>query len=346
MYDIYIYMSDQSWCCRCKKVTPDSTKIEYVRTKNDKLRKICNCECGTKKSTFVNQRTGGALTDDEKTEANYWSRIAASAYENPEDRAKYISEAGINDLEIDPEDEGFQDERTAVYKNKETGKRIYGMRGTNFKDKKDLKADAWIVAGDVTKSGVYKHWDKQLGGLIDKYGKENVERLVGHSLAGRTALELGKKYDIASESFNTGSAPSDVTKKFSATKLDTIEDICRESDFVSINCPATKETLHLMNEERFKLMKKTAFVINTARGDIIDEKALVQALVNKEIAGAGLDVFETEPNLPNELKTMENVVSFPHLGSATIETRLAMGNTAIDNTLAFFAGTDLPNKVV
>ena len=205
-------MSDQSWCCRCKKVTPDSTKIEYVRTKNDKLRKICNCECGTKKSTFVNQRTGGALTDDEKTEANYWSRIAASAYENPEDRAKYISEAGINDLEIDPEDEEFQDERTAVYKNKETGKRIYGMRGTNFKDKKDLKADAWIVAGDVTKSGVYKHWDKQLGGLIDKYGKENVERLVGHSLAGRTALELGKKYDIASESFNTGSAPSDVTK--------------------------------------------------------------------------------------------------------------------------------------
>ena len=140
--------------------------------------------------------------------------------------------------------------------------------------------------------------------------------------------------------------PSDVTKKFSATKLDTIEDICRESDFVSINCPATKETLHLMNEERFKLMKKTAFVINTARGDIIDEKALVQALVNKEIAGAGLDVFETEPNLPSELKTMENVVSFPNLGSATIETRLAMGNTAIENTLAFFAGTDLPNKVV
>ena len=104
--------------------------------------------------------------------------------------------------------------------------------------------------------------------------------------------------------------PSDVTKKFSATKLDTIEDICRESDFVSINCPATKETLHLMNEERFKLMKKTAFVINTARGDIIDEKALVKALINEEIAGAGLDVFETEPNLPNELKTMENVVSF------------------------------------
>ena len=140
--------------------------------------------------------------------------------------------------------------------------------------------------------------------------------------------------------------PADVTKKFNATKLDTIEDVCKECDFVSINCPATKETFHLMNEERFKLMKKSAFIINTARGDIIDEKALVNALVNKEIAGAALDVFETEPNLPSELKTMENVVSFPHLGSATIETRIAMGNTAIDNSLAFFAKTELPNKVV
>tara|TARA_B100000927_G_scaffold289636_1_gene286653 strand:+ start:429 stop:1400 length:972 start_codon:yes stop_codon:yes gene_type:complete len=140
--------------------------------------------------------------------------------------------------------------------------------------------------------------------------------------------------------------PASVTDGLSAKKLDTIEDICRESDFVSVNCPATKETLHLMNDERFKLMKKTAFIINTARGDIIDEKALVNALNNKEIAGAGLDVFETEPNLPDELKSLENVVSFPHLGSASIETRIAMGNMAIDNSVAFFEKKDLPNKVV
>ena len=140
--------------------------------------------------------------------------------------------------------------------------------------------------------------------------------------------------------------PEEVVSKYSATKLDTIEDICKESDFVSVNCPATKETFHLMNEERFKLMKPTAFVINTARGDIIDEKALLKALADKEIAGAGLDVFETEPNIPSELKTLENVVSYPHLGSATIETRIAMGDTAIDNALAFFEGKDLPNKVV
>ena len=140
--------------------------------------------------------------------------------------------------------------------------------------------------------------------------------------------------------------PAQITEHFNAKKLDTIEDICKESDFVSVNCPATKETLHLMNKSRFNLMKDSAFLINTARGDIVDEKALVDALKNKTIAGAGLDVFETEPNLPSELKTLENVVSFPHLGSATIETRIAMGNTAIDNSLAFFAKEELPNKVV
>ena len=167
---------------------------------------------------------------------------------------------------------------------------------------------------------------------------------------GRIGQAVAKRahfgFDMDIQYWDPYDIPADVTKKFNATKLDTIEDICRECDFVSINCPATKETFHLMNEERFKIMKKSAFIINTARGDIIDEKALVNALVNKEIAGAGLDVFETEPNLPNELKTMENVVSFPHLGSATSETRIAMGDTAINNALAFFEDKDLPNKVV
>ena len=167
---------------------------------------------------------------------------------------------------------------------------------------------------------------------------------------GRIGQAVAKRahfgFDMDIQYWDPFDIPEEITKTFNATKLSTIEDICKESDFVSINCPATEETFHLMNEERFGLMKKSAFIINTARGDIIDEKALVNALSNKQIAGAGLDVFETEPNLPSELKTMENVVSYPHLGSATIETRVAMGNTAIDNTLAFFAGTELPNKVV
>jgi lactate dehydrogenase-like 2-hydroxyacid dehydrogenase len=165
---------------------------------------------------------------------------------------------------------------------------------------------------------------------------------IGQAVAQRASLGFNMEivywdpYDI----------PKDISDKYNAKKLDTIEDVCKECDFVSINCPATKETFHLMNAERFKLMKPSAYLINTARGDIVDEKALLEALSNKEIAGAGLDVFEIEPNIPEALRTLENVVSFPHLGSATSETRIAMGDTAINNALAFFEGKDLPQKVV
>jgi lactate dehydrogenase-like 2-hydroxyacid dehydrogenase len=165
---------------------------------------------------------------------------------------------------------------------------------------------------------------------------------IGQAVAQRASL--GFNMEIAY--WDPYDIPKDISDKYNAKKLDTIEDVCKECDFVSINCPATKETFHLMNAERFNLMKPSAYLINTARGDIVDEKALLEALSNKEIAGAGLDVFEIEPNIPEALRTLENVVSFPHLGSATSETRIAMGDTAINNALAFFEGKDLPQKVV
>jgi len=198
----------KSWCCRCRIPTPDEGEIKYVRTKNDKLRKMCDCKCGTHKSTFINQKTAGALTDDEKQDANYWSRIAASVYETPQDRAKYLHEAGINVDTDDVDDSELQDDTTAVYRDPKTGKYIFAMRGSA--DKKDLMADARIVQGHLEKSGRYKNWDTKLKQLIDKHGIENIDRAVGHSLAGRAALDLGKKYNLPSESFNTGSAPVDI----------------------------------------------------------------------------------------------------------------------------------------
>ena len=140
---------------------------------------------------------------------------------------------------------------------------------------------------------------------------------------------------------------SDVINNLNAKKLDTIEDICKESDFVSINCPATKETLHLMNAERFKLMKKSAFVINTARGDIIDEKALVDALNNNEIAGAGLDVFEEEPLHKNhELWGYENVIITPHIAAHDVPYLNERRYEVIKkNCLNFIEGKELINIV-
>ena len=93
-----------------------------------------------------------------------------------------------------------------------------------------------------------------------------------------------------------------------------------------------------MNADRFKQMKRGAILINTARGDVVDEKALIQALKDGTIAAAGLDVYEFEPKVSEELLTLENVVLLPHLGSASRETRVAMGMRVIDNVTAFFAG--------
>jgi len=124
-----------------------------------------------------------------------------------------------------------------------------------------------------------------------------------------------------------------------------LEQLLRESDFVSIHSPLNKETRHQIGARELKLMKKTAYIVNTARGPIIDEAALVRALQKKQIAGAGLDVFEREPKIDAALKKMPNVVLTPHLGSAVPEVREAMANMVVDNILALIGGHKLPNCV-
>jgi lactate dehydrogenase-like 2-hydroxyacid dehydrogenase len=131
-----------------------------------------------------------------------------------------------------------------------------------------------------------------------------------------------------------------------AEPRDSLEAVLREADFVSLHCPATPETRHLMNRERFALMRPEAYLVNTARGDVVDEAALVEALQSRRIAGAGLDVFEKEPQVTPALLGMENVVLLPHLGSATTETRVAMGMRAFENLRLFLAGQPLRDKVV
>jgi lactate dehydrogenase-like 2-hydroxyacid dehydrogenase len=125
-----------------------------------------------------------------------------------------------------------------------------------------------------------------------------------------------------------------------------VESVLAEADFVSLHCPATPETRHLINPARLQRMQRHAFLINTARGDVVDEQALVAALKAGTIAGAGLDVFEKEPTVTADLLTMENVVLLPHLGSATLDTRVAMGMRAIENLKLFFAGQPVRDRVV
>jgi len=125
-----------------------------------------------------------------------------------------------------------------------------------------------------------------------------------------------------------------------------LETLFQKADFITINTPLTKETYHLVDEKRLKLMKKTAYIINNARGPIVDEKALYKALTEGWIAGAALDVFEQEPTpTENPLLKLDNVVVAPHISSASYETRSKMAEMVAENLLAFFEGKTPPNLV-
>lgn len=128
-------------------------------------------------------------------------------------------------------------------------------------------------------------------------------------------------------------------------KYMTMDELIESSDVLSLHCPYSPTTHHLMSENQFAQMKKTAFLINTARGPIVNEQALVDALKAGEIAGAGLDVFENEPAVNPGLLELDNAVLIPHLGSATVETRAAMADIAATNALAILAGAHAPNLV-
>ncbi len=140
--------------------------------------------------------------------------------------------------------------------------------------------------------------------------------------------------------------PPDVVQALGAEPRERLEQVLEEADFVSLHCPATPETRHLIDATRLGQMRRSAFLINTARGDVVDEAALVAALRERQIAGAGLDVYEREPEVSPALLTMENVMLLPHLGSATEETRIAMGMRALENLRLFFSGAPLRDRVV
>jgi glyoxylate reductase len=135
-----------------------------------------------------------------------------------------------------------------------------------------------------------------------------------------------------------------IAAELGARRLE-LDELLAASDVVSLHCPYGPATHHLIGAEQLAAMKSSAFLVNTARGPIIDEAALAAALRDSVIAGAGLDVFEREPQVHSELLELENVVLVPHLGSATVETRTAMAMLAADNALAVLSGEQPPAPV-
>lgn len=200
-----------------------------------------------------------------------------------------------------------------------------------------------IVEGDqYVRAGKYHGWGPKLFLGADFY-----EKTLGIVGLGRIGHKVGK---ILHDGFGVNVIYSDLkddenfNSEVGAVRKD-LDDVLKEADFVSIHVPLLDSTHHLINAERLGLMKETAYLVNTSRGPVIDEVALVNALKNKQIAGAGLDVFENEPSLTAGLAELENVVLTPHIASASIETRQQMSEIAAKNIIAVLEGSEPVSQV-
>jgi lactate dehydrogenase-like 2-hydroxyacid dehydrogenase len=170
--------------------------------------------------------------------------------------------------------------------------------------------------------------------------------LVGFGRIGQaTAQKAHHGFGMPVLYYSRKRAAPEVAARTGGQHCASLEELLERADFVSLHCPGGAETRHLLNAARLDRMKRSAFLINTARGEVVDEAALADALRNRVIAGAGLDVYEHEPRVPEAFLGLENVVLLPHLGSATLETRVAMGMRVAENLERFFAGLEPADRV-
>lgn len=200
-----------------------------------------------------------------------------------------------------------------------------------------------VVEGDhFVRSGQWAGWniDQFIG--ADVWGK--TLGILGFGRIGKQVARRAHGFKMRVLYNNTKRADPDAEKEFHAEYAD-VDTLFRESDFISIHTPLAPSTLHLVSKDRLAQMKPTAFLINTSRGPVVDEEALNDALENKIIAGAGLDVYEREPKVHPGLVGRQNVVLAPHLGSATAETRVKMAVMAATNAAALFQGKLPPNAL-
>lgn len=197
-----------------------------------------------------------------------------------------------------------------------------------------------LIEGDkLARSGKWKGWDlDQLVGT-DVWGK--TLGIVGFGRIGRAMARRAGGFQMKVIYHDAVRAPLDVEKGFQAEYRD-LNSLLSESDFVSVHVPLLPETRGLFNAERFSRMKPTAFFINTSRGQVVDEVALIRALKTRKISGAALDVFANEPVINPKLR-LPNVVLSPHIASASLETRTKMACIAAENVVAFFKGQRPPN---
>ncbi len=170
--------------------------------------------------------------------------------------------------------------------------------------------------------------------------------IIGLGRVGQAVARRAKAFGMQIHYHNRKRLHEDIEEEFEATYWESLDRMLTRMDVISVHCPHTPATFHLLSKRRLQLMKKDAFIVNTARGEVIDENALVDMLHNDQLAGAGLDVFEHAPNINPKLIESPHVVLLPHMGSATIEGRQEMGEQVIINIKSFIDGHRPPDKVI
>ncbi len=194
-----------------------------------------------------------------------------------------------------------------------------------------IRAGEWKGWGPTTMLG-HRMWGKRLG-------------ILGMGRIGSAVARRARGFGLSIHYHNRRRVPEEVEADLEATYWESLDQMLAHMDIISVNCPHTPATFHLLSARRLKLMKETVIIVNTARGEVIDELELTRLLGENRIAGAGLDVFEHEPAINPKLMALDNVVLLPHMGSATIEGRIDMGDKVIINIKTFADGHRPPDRV-
>jgi glyoxylate reductase len=202
-----------------------------------------------------------------------------------------------------------------------------------------------LVEGErLARSGEWSGWSptSMLGHRIT--GKRL--GILGMGRIGSAVARRARGFGLAIHYHNRRRVPQELENELEATYWESLDQMVARMDIISVNCPHTPATFHLLSARRLKLLRPDAIIVNTSRGEVIDEAALARMLRNKEIAGAGLDVFEHEPAINPKLRELANVVLLPHMGSATIEGRIDMGEKVVINIKTFVDGHRPPDRVL
>jgi len=208
-----------------------------------------------------------------------------------------------------------------------------------------LAAARRVVEGaQVVQSGGFSGWSPtwMLGRRIA--GKRL--GIIGMGRIGQAVARRAKSFGLSIHYHNRKPVSSRIAEDLEATYWESLDQLLARMDVISVNCPHTPATFHLLSARRLKLLQPHAIVVNTARGEVIDEPALANMLARGEIAGAGLDVYENEPAINPKLLKLPNVVLLPHMGSATVESRIDMGEKVIINIKTFMDGHRPPDRVI